>query len=83
MTIVFLFLYFFLFLFPGCDIVLIFYLPNNLNDLEKVYSIHFSLSVSLNPNYEKQAITFAGVLFFCFLDLHKNDLVPSSPLSPK
>lgn len=67
MTMVFLFLYFFLFLFPGCDIVLIFYLPNNLNDLEKIYSIYFSLSVSLNLNYEKQAITFAGVLFFVFL----------------
>ena len=81
MTTVFLFLYSLIFLFPAYN-VLIFYLPKNLNDLEKTYSIYVyvSPSVLLKLNYRKGndfcrcGVPF-GVVFF--LDM-KNELLSAS-----
>ena len=68
MTTVFLFLYSFLFLFSGYNVVLIFYLPKNLNDLKKTYSIYVfvSPSVSLNLKLQGKGMISAGVPFWSF-----------------
>ena len=68
MTTVFLFLYSLLFLFSGYNVVLIFYLPKNLNDLKRTYTICVSVSpsVSLNLKLQGKGMISAGVPFWLF-----------------